>query len=382
MNKTAEVLRENIPEIMELWQNQVIKDVPAAKNANAIALFDHLPNILIDIVAIMERYHNMEDLDYDKSYSKILNKSALHGRHRATTLNYNVEQVVHEYIILHRTLNEYLSSHDGYDHKMLDVLKYIIETSILKCIGSFSLSLQQMQEKLIGTIAHDIRNPLSAAQIALEMVQQDKEGEWTEKMLEAAQRSVRKALNLIEELMNGITVKAGEGMMFNFEHTDLIKDIKWVHSESKEVYTNEINLAIGTEKIQGIFDRTAIKRLLENLIGNAVKYGSTTAPISISVTDADAAVEIMVHNSGNPIPADKQNQIFNFMGRIEKEKELVSGSWGMGLSLAQIVAEAHGGDISLVSNEKKGTTFTINLVKQFNEPGKRRARITFAAEKM
>lgn len=378
MSKTAKILRENISKIMELWQNQVIKDVPAAKNTKAIALFDHLPNIILDIAAIMDRCHSITELNEDKTYLEILDNSVHHGKHRASIVNYNVEQVVHEYIIFHRVLSEYIATHHVYNKKKTDLLKYIIETSILKCIGSFSLSLQQMQEKIIGTIAHDIRNPLSAAQLALGIVQDDLNGEWSNKMLDAAQSSVRKALHLIEELMNGIRIKAGEGMMFHFENINLIDEIKWVQAESKEFYTNEINFEYDTKKIEGVFDATAIKRLLENLIGNAVKYGFANQPITISIKNEEDAVELKVHNYGTPIPADKQDQIFDFMGSVENE-EVVSGSWGMGLTLTQIVAEAHGGDINLVSDEKRGTTFIVNLIKQFNEPGKRRMKINFTA---
>ena len=380
MNKTANILRGNIPEIMELWQNQVKKDVPAAKEANAIALFAYLPNIIMDVADIMERHNEMNDISLDESYSEILNNSVHHGRHRATTANYTVEQVIHEYIIFHRTLSEYITSHDSYDQKISDLLKYVIETTILKSVGAFSFSLQEMQEKLIGTLAHDIRNPLAAAQLSLEMMEQDKTGEWTDKTRIAAQRSVKKAIELIEGLMNGIKVKSGEGMLLTFESSDLLKEMKFVHAESKEVYTHEINLEYNAKKIIGIFDKTAVKRLVENLIGNAVKYGSINKPITISIEDEEDAVEIKVHNWGNPIPLSKQEQVFKFMGSAKRDKKSVSGSWGMGLTLAQIVAEAHGGDINLVSDEKTGTTFTVNLIKQFNEEGKRRAKLTFVLE--
>lgn len=377
MNKTAHILRNNISEIMEIWQEKVKKDVPAAKYANAIALYDHLPNIINDIADIMERHHHFDDLPNDTSYSEILENSVHHGRHRATTTNYTVEQVVHEYIIFHRTLSEFIALHTKYNEKTTNLLKYIIETSILKSVGSFSLSLQEMQEKLIGTIAHDIRNPLSAAQLALEMIRQDKSGKWTEKMLVAADRSVRKALGLIEGLMNGITVKAGEGMLLDFEEIDVLKDIQWVHAESLEVYTNEIILTCDAATIHGIFDSTAVRRLLENLIGNAVKYGFSRRPITISIIDDLETVELRVHNYGNAIPIEKQEQIFNFMDSAEKDQNAAAGSWGMGLTLTQIVAEAHGGDINLISNEEDGTTFIVTLLKQFNEPGKKRAKLNF-----
>ena len=380
MGKAAKILQENNAEIMKIWQNQVVQEVLASKESDSIALYNQLPDLINDIARLMIRYDKMEGFNKDEKYVEILKTSEEHGKQRSTKVYYTAEQIVHEYIIFHRTLSEFLISHDGYSEKVSDLLKYVIETSILKSVGSFSRSIQDMQEKLIGTLAHDIRNPLAAAQLSLEMMKQDKTGEWTDKSRIAAQRSVKKAINLIEGLMNGITVKSGEGMLLTFESSDLLKEMKFVHAESKEVYTREINLEYNAKDIIGIFDKTAVKRLVENLIGNAVKYGSINKPITISIEDEKDAVAIKVHNWGNPIPPSKQEQIFKFMGSAKRNKKPASASWGMGLTLTQIVAEAHGGNINLVSDEKTGTTFTVNLIKQFNEVGKRRAKLTFVLE--
>jgi hypothetical protein len=380
MEKASKILRENNAEIMKIWQNQVVQEVLASKESDSIALYNQLPDLINDIARLMMRYDKMDGFNKDEKYMEILKTSEEHGKQRSTKIYYTAEQVVHEYIIFHRTLSEFLISHNGYSEKVSDLLKYVIETSILKSVGSFSRSIQDMQEKLIGTLAHDIRNPLAAAQLSLEMMKQDKTGKWIDKSRIAAQRSVKKAINLIEGLMNGITVKSGEGMLLTFESSDLIKEMKFVHAESKEVYTREINLEYNAKKIIGIFDKTAVKRLVDNLIGNAVKYGSIDKPITISIEDKKDAVAIKVHNWGNPIPPSKQEQIFKFMGSAKRNKKSASASWGMGLTLTQIVAEAHGGDINLESDEKTGTTFTVNLIKQFNEVGKRRAKLTFVLE--
>ena len=375
MNRTAIILRENISEIMKLWQDEVIKHVPAADEASTIALFEHLPNMITDISDLMSHYDEMDDITLNKYYSEILDNSILHGKQRATTSNYTVDQVVHEYIIFHRILREFIKANNGYDQKMTELLRFVIESSILKSVNSFSLSIQEMQEKLIGTLAHDIRNPLAAAQLSLEMIEQDKTGKWTERARISAQRSVKKAINLIEGLMNGIAVKAGEGMLLHFRETDLLKEINEVYVESIDTFSNEIRLESKLVNLWGIFDTIAIRRLLENLIGNAVKYGSSEKPISIMVEEETDLVTIKIHNHGNPIPMEKQERIFRFLGSAREDYKSISGSWGMGLTLAQIVAQAHGGDISLTSNEKTGTTFTVSLIRNFNEEGKRRARL-------
>ena len=380
MNRTSKILLENISEIKKLWQDEVIKIVPAANEVNTIALFEHLPNMITDLADLMAHYDEMNDITLNKNYSEILDNSILHGKLRATTSNYTVDQVVHEYIIFHRILREFIKANNGYDQKMSELLRYVIESSILKSVSSFSHSIQEMQEKLIGTLAHDIRNPLAAAQLSLEMMEQDKTGKWTEKARISAKRSVKKAINLIEGLMNGIAVKAGEGMLLHFHETDLLKEINEVFSESKDIFSNEIELDCKVENLWGVFDTTAIRRLIENLIGNAVKYGSLEKRITILVEEEADEVRIKIHNHGNPIPLEKQERIFKFLSSAREDMKSVSGSWGMGLTLAQIVAQAHGGDINLTSNEISGTTFTVTLMKQFNEEGKRRAKLNYDIE--
>ena len=375
-NSPALVLRENTSNIMALWQTEVTKEVPAAKEANAIALYDHLPNIIEDIADIFERQIEKDNIKEDTRYLEILKNSEEHGRHRSTTSHYTVDQVVHEYIIFHRTLSEFLQSHNCFDTKVSDLLKYVIETSILKSVGSFSRSIQEVQEKLIGTIAHDIRNPLSIANLSLDMFEDEEDEEWKAKMLVSAKRSLKKAIGLIEGLMDGITVKAGEGMLMNFEKIDIINDLNWVFEEAKEVYSNEIVLYCKPEKIEGIFDSTAIRRLLENLISNAVKYGYPNRTVTITVIDTPEVVELSIHNEGEVLTKEKQESIFTFL-EGNKNKSSTVKSWGMGLTLAQIVASAHGGDIKLTSTEDHGTSFNISINKNFNSQGSKRTKLTF-----
>ena len=373
MDKAAKILRDKNAEIMKIWKAEVMQKVSASRQANAIALYDHLPNIINDIADIMSRYDNLVDINSDQKYNEILENSIQHGRHRSSTSNYTVEQVVHEYIIFHRTLSEFLKSHNGYNEKASDILKYVIETCVLKSVGSFTSSIQDMQEKLIGTLAHDIRNPLTVIGLSLEMIKDEDDKQWRNETLKAAQRNLKKALGLIEGLMDGITVKAGEGMMLHFEKADILNDIKWVHSESKEVYASEIILKCNKDSILGVFDSTAIRRLLENLISNAVKYGSSRKPITINVDDDKSKVTISIHNYGNYISQERQNQIFKF---LEKDKSVSARkSWGMGLTLVQIVTEAHGGEIKLESSEGQGTYFTVTILKKANDPGKKRATL-------
>lgn len=376
MIEAASVLNTHVTEIMDTWQDAVTVEVPASRKTSAVALYDHLPHIIHDIADIMIRYDKVDDLNADDKYLEIIENSEKHGRHRAASTHYTVDQVVREYIIFHEVLSNFLREKNGYNEEVVDLLKYVIETSILKSVEAFSESIQEMQEKLVGTLAHDIRNPLSIVQLSLEMIEVDANDTENGQVLEIAKRSLFKAVNLIESLMNGITVRAGEGMLFEFKQENIVAVIKNIFQEAQEVYKNDMTLDCEMDGIHGVFDSTAIRRLMDNLVSNAVKYGTPRTPIAVKVLDQGDSFSLSVHNYGKPISKESQENIFHFLERESSKPSTVTKSWGMGLSLVQQVAEAHGGTASLESDEKSGTTFTATFQKNFNTPGKKRASVS------
>lgn len=373
MKEAAQHLRTAAQDIMRSWEDLVKKEVPASSKTNALALHDHLPNILIDISEILTHINNWQDLTKNEKYLKILENSIYHGRHRASTKQYTVEQIIHEYIIFHRVLTDELIAANLYDNDIASALKFIIEAAMMKSVGSFSQALQEMQEKLIGTLAHDIRNPLAAAQLSLEMMSADADAQWLEKMKDTTTRSVKRALDLIEGLMDAITIKAGEGITLNFEEIDIAESIARTCKEAAGIYSQEIELKLPEGEYQGIFDETAVRRLLENLLTNAIKYGDGKRPVTITLSEDQETVTLSVHNYGVPISMDKQEQIFNFLAKENGDPSYKS--WGMGLALVKMVAEAHNGSIKLQSTEETGTVFTATLQKNSNKVGKIKASL-------
>ncbi|UII22293.1 sensor histidine kinase [Fulvivirga ligni] len=377
MKKAANCLKDNVSSIMGVWEDQVTNKVVASRKANNIALHDHLPNLINDIADILERYSEFEQLDIsnDTRYNEILTNSIKHGRHRSATTSYTEGQIIHEYIIFHRTLSQFLLKNNLLTLEITELLKYVIETCILKSVESFTQAIQQMQEKLIGTLAHDMRNPLTVALLSAEMIENDMDRATFEKLKSSSVRSIKKTLKLAEGLLDSISVKSGEGIMLNFDHEDILHDVEWIFKEAQDIYSCEIILNAPKNKIIGVFDGIAIRRMLENLITNAIKYGAAEAPITITVNDETDSVLISVHNYGEAIPKDKQKAIFNFLKSDGSVSDGKRASWGMGLTLVQMVAHAHGGEVMLESNEN-GTIFTTKLYKNFNEVGKKRANIT------
>lgn len=378
MRSASEILNRNSANIMEEWEIRVKKEIPAALDSSNLALRNQLTNVLGDIVNIMDRYNGSFEVEKDEKYEEILKNSLDHGRHRATSSHYTVEQILQEYVIFHRVLTEILIQNEVYTKEVGIILKYTLETAMLTSASSFSDSLQEMREKLIGTLAHDIRNPIAAAYFALDIINPDDSKERIENLKKMGLRSLKKSLDLVEGLLDAISVKAGEGITLNFAEINIVEEISWVANEASEIYTNEIIFRSNKDKIEGIFDGTAIRRVVENLVTNAVKYGNRNSPVSIVLEDRDGEVLIQVHNNGEAITEANQTDIFKFLNRGKEPQNSGLESWGMGLTLVKSVAKAHGGKVDLDSNNEKGTTFSIYLKKHVNKPGKVRTELNYS----
>ena len=113
--------------------------------------------------------------------------------------------------------------------------------------------------------------------------------------------------------------------------------------------------------MRGFWSSDELRRALWNLATNAVKYGASDKPITISVTRTAQGAQASVHNWGRPIPRDEQNELFRPFSRTHAAQVGGQKGWGLGLTLVHGCAEAHGGRVSVESTEEAGTTFRLEL---------------------
>ena len=368
--KAAQLLKSNINEILVVWEDEVTSEIHASNLAPKLALRDHLPNMLVDIAELIRDHRNVEEISNDDRFEDIIISSSSHGRHRASTTSYTIEQIIKEYIVLHRHITKFLEKHKVFTSEISTILKYTIETAILRSSTSFSESMQEMQEKLIAMLAHDIRNPLSITANCLELMEVGMDEKDFKRLRKVAVRTTKKALDLTEELLDTISVQAGEGIMLTFSQDDYVNEVKTVYQEAIEVYNQEFILDCPYESIAGILDGAALRRVLENLLTNAIKYGDRKKPITISLEDAGNFVKIKVKNEGNPITQGKQKSIFHFLSKNKKGDSQKLHSWGIGLTLVKVVIQAHGGNVEIESTKESGTVFTVTLNKKPGKEGK------------
>ena len=115
------------------------------------------------------------------------------------------------------------------------------------------------------------------------------------------------------------------------------------------------------DKIDGFWNEDAIRRMIENLVNNAIKYGLAHELIIVTIEQSENNVKLTVHNTGNPIPLSEQKNLFRTFHRTSSANNGDKKGWGLGLTLVRGVAEAHGGYVEVLSNPKDGTSFIVTM---------------------
>jgi two-component system sensor histidine kinase/response regulator len=231
------------------------------------------------------------------------------------------------------------------------------------------------REDFVSRLTHDLRTPLVAANRMLALFLQEVYCPISPDMktaINVMSRSNQNLLEMVNTLLEVYRFEAGKKNL-NFQSCNLITIAAEVVSELTPLAL-EKNLTLNLETHEssptgnngGIVngDRLELRRVFNNLIGNAIKF-TDTGNIEIRIfetlspTNHDSQVIIEVQDTGYGIAAEDQGTIFE---RFHQSKNKSSGS-GLGLHLSSQIVAAHGGKIELSSEIGKGSIFTVKLPK-------------------
>ena len=220
---------------------------------------------------------------------------------------------------------------------------------------------RELRERFVSTLSHDLRNPLTAVKTSAQMIiRYPNQGEKHQVMGARIVKAIDRADKMIQNLLDANRIRAGERLPLDLEKCDL--------KQTAEEAVNDLAITYGPRfvvksktAIEGIWSGEQLRRVVENLALNAVKYGSDKEPIAIQLNKDHQYAYLSVHNFGNPIPMNEQQSLFNAYARSASAQKSGKMGWGLGLTLVRGVVEAHGGKISVESNPERGTTFTVVL---------------------
>lgn len=238
------------------------------------------------------------------------------------------------------------------------------EIQLLKQVEDMTIE-RRMREQFVAALSHDLRNPIGVAIMSAEILSEDGiESNERRLLVKMIRENMERADSMISDLLNVTFIKSGEKMQIKPTKNNMKQILNSTIENMSKLSRHAMVLNV-SDDLEGYWDALGIRRILENLIGNGVKYGSLTTPITVSCRTIDRMVSIDVHNEGNPILPNMLESIFEPFKRSDSAKRSAQKGWGIGLTLVKGLVEAHHGNISVISNAEVGTTFSVKLPIDF-----------------
>lgn len=354
LSPSAEKMLELQDKVLLEWSKRLRQNVKEAQQLPQPILANTFPTFYEKLVQAVASNHPATSSEEGGTIA------SEHGGERARLTGYNVQAIVAEYQILRWAIFDVLTSNGvNLDGRESFVINTSIDESIRESVNAFALAQSILRERFFTALTHDLRTPLSTAYMAAEFIKHSPD---LNKIKEFAQKitdNLKRMNTMIQDLLDTAILESGEKPRLRLEEFHISEVINEVRSEFFD--THAANIEYEGSSVKGWWDRQAFKRALENLLGNALKYGAPDAPIKIGVKSYEGRLVLTVHNEGTPIPSEQMECIFQVYQRAIAAKEGNQEGWGIGLPYVRSVAENHGGSVVVDSTVETGTNFTINV---------------------
>ena len=225
------------------------------------------------------------------------------------------------------------------------------------------LDLQKQREQLFQFIVHDLKNPLSAIQVGLELLE---DGGGKGPISQVQLRRLRDTAHTMGRMIQNILdIGQAEQVGLELRKTPISLGT-WIPGCLKELEAqarsrnHELSWSC-PEGLEVEADPEFLRRLLLNLLENALKYSPPGSRTRVGALPAGEGVRLEVRDQGQGIPAHLHEQIFQKFVRIHETGDTSRSGSGLGLAFCHLVAEAHGGRIWVEDNQPRGSVFLLEL---------------------
>ena len=230
--------------------------------------------------------------------------------------------------------------------------------------ASERMRLDNVRRDFVDNVSHELRTPIGALGVLAENIDLEDDPDVVKRLARRMSSEVDRADALIQDLLELSRVESRPNP--SVHQVDLAgvveESARRVQSQCERC---DVRVDVGDVAevvVQG--DRSELVSAVANLLDNAVKYSEpgSTVDVSVGVSgEAGEFAEVVVRDRGIGIPARDLDRVFERFYRVDKARDRRTGGSGLGLAIVRHVAVNHGGDVSVVSVEGEGSTFTLRV---------------------
>jgi signal transduction histidine kinase len=227
------------------------------------------------------------------------------------------------------------------------------------------------QSDLIAEMVHELRTPLSALSAAVHLLQRSElEQEQRRKIGQTIYGEVQRLNDMTTNFLELSRLESGRARLERepIYMEGLVREcieILRIQAEAEQI-SLETDIDRGVATVSG--DRGQLKRLLLNLMTNAIKYNKRGGWIRVSIHTSDGSIQMMIEDNGRGIPRESLPHLFDRFYRVPEQETRTAGT-GLGLAIARRIVQAHNGTIEVESAVGKGTKFIVTLPSGSSEEG-------------
>jgi signal transduction histidine kinase len=226
--------------------------------------------------------------------------------------------------------------------------------------------LEKTRHDYVANISHELRTPLSSMRGLIEglrdgVVTRDSDRQRYYSILGSEVLRLSRLVNDLLEL-SGLQSSTDAFEMETVDVTEMMYDLHDRYKKMFEEQKKQFILKLPEEQLPKVYsNEDRITQVLTIFLDNAIKYTQTGGRVEIGVSRKPEGVYFYVSDNGIGIEENTVDKIFDRFYRVDKARSRALGGTGLGLAIAKEITEAHGGTISIVSEQNKGTDVTIRL---------------------
>jgi heavy metal sensor kinase len=217
----------------------------------------------------------------------------------------------------------------------------------------------ESQKHFVADASHDLRSPLTVLRGNLDLLKRNLDMEGRQESLKAMESEIERMARIVDELLLLAEVESGQS-----ERREMVplKEILLEGVARARQLSTGSNIAVGRlEDISIMGDAYMLRRMLANLIDNAIIHTPDKGTIQLSLFREGDWANLEVADSGSGIAPEHLPHIFDRFYRVDRARSRERVSCGLGLAIVKAVAEQHQGKVAVKSELGKGSTFTISF---------------------